>query len=75
MTIAELARQVSRDYKNVHAVIEKLLEWHAVKKDEQGRIQATYDEILVDVRLPLRRAACVLLKVRQLKVAFTAVMA
>ena len=57
MTIAELARQVSRDYKNVHGDIEKLLEWHAVEKDEQGRIQAPYDEIVVDVRLPQRRAA------------------
>ena len=57
MTIAELARQVSRDYKNVHGDIEKLLEWHAVEKDEQGRVQAPYDEILVDVHLPQRRAA------------------
>lgn len=57
MTIAELARQVSRDYKNVHGDIEKLLEWHAVTKDEQGRIQAPYDEIVVDVHLPQRRAA------------------
>jgi hypothetical protein len=41
----------------VHGDIEKLLEWHAVEKDEQGRIQALYDEIVVDVRLPQRRAA------------------
>jgi len=41
----------------VHGDIEKLLEWHAVEKDEQGRIRAPYDEIVVDVHLPQRRAA------------------
>jgi predicted transcriptional regulator len=57
MTIAELARQVRRDYKNVHGDVEKLIEWQAVEKDDQGRISAPYDEIVVDVRLPQKRAA------------------
>lgn len=57
MTIAELARRVRRDYKNVHGDVEKLIEWQAVEKDDQGRIAAPYDEIVVDVRLPQRRAA------------------
>lgn len=57
MTIAELARRVRRDYKNVHGDVEKLIEWQAVEKDDQGRISAPYDEIVVDVRLPQRRAA------------------
>lgn len=57
MSIAELARHVRRDYKNVHGDIEKLIEWHAVEKDDQGRIAAPYDEIVVDVRLPQKRAA------------------
>lgn len=57
MTIAELARLLKRDYKNVHGDVEKLLEWQAIEKDEQGRIVAPYSEIVVDVRLPEGRAA------------------
>lgn len=57
ITIAELARRVRRDYKNVHGDVEKLIEWRAVEKDDQGRIAAPYDEIVVDVRLPQKRAA------------------
>ncbi len=57
MTIAELARRLKRDYKNVHGDVEKLAEWQAVEKDEKGRIVAPYSEIVVDVRLPQGRAA------------------
>lgn len=57
MTIAELARRAKRDYKNVHGDVEKLLEWQAIEKDEQGRVLAPYSEIVVDVRLPEGRAA------------------
>lgn len=57
MTIAELARRVNRDYKNVHGDVEKLIEWLAVEKNEQGRVHAPYAEIVVDVHLPSRRAA------------------
>lgn len=56
-TIAELARRLGRNYKNVHNDVDKLIEWLAVEKDEQGRITAPYSEILVDVRLPERVAA------------------
>lgn len=57
MTIAELARRVKRDYKNVHGDVEKLIEWRAVEKNEQGRIHVLYAEIVVDIHLPSRRAA------------------
>lgn len=57
MTIAELARRLGRNYKNVHTDVEKLVEWLAVEKDEQGRISAPYSEIVVDVKLPERVAA------------------
>ena len=57
VTIAELARQVKRDYKNVHNDIDKLIDWQAVEKDAQGRISAPYAEIVVDVRMPEGRAA------------------
>ena len=57
MTIAELARRLKRDYKNVHNDVAKLVEWQAIEKDEKGRVVAPYSEIVVDVRLPQGRAA------------------
>jgi predicted transcriptional regulator len=57
VSIAELARLVKRDYKNVYHDVERLIEWLAVEKDEKGRVFAPYSEILVDVRLPQGRAA------------------
>jgi predicted transcriptional regulator len=57
MTIAELARRLGRNYKNVHSDVAKLSEWLAVEKDVQGRIFAPYSEIIVDVRLPEAVAA------------------
>jgi predicted transcriptional regulator len=57
MTVAELARQLKRDYKNVHNDCERLIEWMAIEKDENGLICAPYDEIVVDMKLPDRRAA------------------
>ena len=57
ISIAELARRVKRDYKNVHGDIEKLTEWQAVEKNVKGQIFAPYSEIIVDVLLPRGRAA------------------
>lgn len=57
VSIAELARRVGRDYKNVHGDIERLVEWRAVERDANGRVFAPYDEIVVDVRMPRGRAA------------------
>lgn len=57
MTIAELARRVKRDYKNVHGDVEKLAEWRAVEKNDKGFVFAPYSEIVVDIRLPHGRAA------------------
>ena len=57
MTIAELARQLNRDYKNVYSDCERLIEWTAIEKDENGLVFAPYNEILVDMKLPDRRAA------------------
>lgn len=52
MTIAELARRLKRDYKNVHRDAEKLTEWRTVEKDEKGRVFAPYSEIIVDIQMP-----------------------
>lgn len=57
MTVAELARQLKRDYKNVHNDCERLIEWMAIEKDENGFVFAPYDEIVVDMKLPDKRAA------------------
>ena len=56
-SIAELARIVSRDYKNVHNDVERLMEWLAIEKNDQGKIFTPYSEIIVDVHLPQQRAA------------------
>jgi hypothetical protein len=37
--------------------VEKLIEWQAIVKDEQGRISAPYSEIVVDVLLPQGQVA------------------
>ena len=57
ITIAELARRLKRDYKNVYNDCERLIEWMAIEKNEDGLIYAPYDEIVVDMKLPDRRAA------------------
>ncbi|MDP3670567.1 MAG: MarR family transcriptional regulator [Telluria sp.] len=57
MTIAELARRLRRDYKNVHGDVEKLAEWRVVEKNDKGFVFAPYSEIVVDIRLPHGRAA------------------
>ena len=56
MTIAALARQLKRDYKNVYSDCERLIEWTAIEKDEHGQVFAPYNEIVVDMKLPDRRA-------------------
>jgi len=57
MTVAELARQLKRDYKNVYNDCERLIEWMAIEKDENGLVFAPYAEIIVDMKLPDRQAA------------------
>ena len=57
MTVAELARRLGRNYKNVHGDVEKLIEWLAVEKDAQGLVTAPYSEIVVDVMMPETVAA------------------
>jgi predicted transcriptional regulator len=57
MTVAELARHLKRDYKNVYTDCGRLIEWLAIEKDENGLVFAPYDEIVVDMKLPDRRAA------------------
>jgi len=57
ITVAELARRLKRDYSNVHNDCERLIEWMAIEKDENGFVFAPYSEIVVGMKLPDRRAA------------------
>jgi predicted transcriptional regulator len=57
LTVAELARRLSRDYKNVHTDVNQLIEWMAVERDQDGRVNVPWSEIVVDMKLPERVAA------------------
>ncbi|MCK2095200.1 hypothetical protein [Thauera aromatica] len=57
LTVAELARRLRRDYKNVHGDVESLAEWLVIERDEQGRVLVPWTEIIVDMRLPECAAA------------------
>lgn len=57
VSVAELARQLGRDYKNVHGDVEKLAEWLAIERDDSGKVFVPYAEIVLDMRLPDRAAA------------------
>jgi len=57
LTVAELARRLSRDYKNVHTDVNQLIEWMAVERHEDGRVNVPWSEIVVDMKLPERVAA------------------
>ena len=55
--ISELARRLKRDYKNVYLDCERLSEWMTIAKDEHGRVFAPYSKIVVDLKMPDKRAA------------------
>ena len=57
LTVAELARRLQRDYKNVHTDVNQLIEWMAVERDDDGRVNVPWSEIVVDMKLPERVAA------------------
>ena len=57
MSIAELARLLQRDYKNVHNDVERLMEWLAIERDANGKIFTPYSEIVVNVHLPQQKVA------------------
>ena len=57
LTIAELARRLGRDYKNVHTDVNQLIGWMAVARGDDGRVSVPWSEIVVDMKLPERAAA------------------
>ena len=57
LTVAELARRLQRDYKNVHTDVGQLIQWMAVERGDDGRVSVPWSEIVVDMKLPQRQAA------------------
>lgn len=57
LTIAELARRLERDYKNVHGDVAALEQWRAVERTDDGRVFVPWSEIVVDLKLPEAVAA------------------
>ena len=55
LSIRGLAQALARDYKNVHTDVSELEARHLLERDEDGRVVAPYDELII--RAPLRRAA------------------
>jgi predicted transcriptional regulator len=57
VSIAELARRLGRDYKNVHTDIAALSEWWAVDRGDDGKVSVPWTQIVVDLKLPEKAAA------------------
>jgi len=57
VTVAELARRLNRDYKNVHGDVAALAQWRAVQRTDDGRVFVPWSEIVVDLKLPEAVAA------------------
>ncbi len=57
LTVAELARRLGRNYKNVHADVQQLIEWMAVERGDDGRVHVPWAEIVLNMKLPDRVAA------------------
>ena len=57
MSVAELARRSERNYKNVHQDVAMLLDWHILERNAQGQIHAPFDELVLDVKMPVVRTA------------------
>jgi predicted transcriptional regulator len=55
LSIRALAGALRRDYKNVHTDVSKLEGKHLLERDEDGRVKAPFDELVI--RAPLREAA------------------
>lgn len=56
LSVYAAAKQLQRNYSNVHADVQKLVEHDLVDKDEQGRVFAPWDDIVVRVDASLLSA-------------------
>jgi predicted transcriptional regulator len=51
LTIYALAKNLDRNYSNVHADVQKLLEHELIAKDVEGRVYVPWDEIQIHLSL------------------------
>jgi predicted transcriptional regulator len=57
VSIYAVAKALARNYSNVHADVQKLIEHGLVEKDEAGRVRVPWDDVLVRVDASLLAAA------------------
>lgn len=57
VSVAELARYLGRNYKNVHADVQQPIERLAVERGGYGRVSVPWSKIAMDLKLPERTAA------------------
>jgi len=55
LSVRALSITLGRDYKNVHTDVVDLEEQHLLERDEDGKLSAPYDEIVI--RAPLTRTS------------------
>lgn len=57
MSINGLAKELKRNYKNVHTDVMMFIEWGVVNKNEQNLVYVPYNEFIFDVKLSEKKAA------------------
>lgn len=57
VSIYRLAKEMHRNYSNVHADVAKLMEYDLVEKDEEGHVYVPWDDVEIHVSLSGSRAA------------------
>jgi predicted transcriptional regulator len=57
LSVAELARLLGRNYKNVQSDVAQLVEWMTVERGDDGRVGVPWSEIVLDMKLPQRLTA------------------
>ena len=57
MSVKVLATTLNRNYKNVHTDVAALIEWGVLKRNESNLVYVPYNELVFDVKLPVKKAA------------------
>ena len=56
LSVAELARRLERNYKNVHTDVAQLIKWMAVERWDNGLVSVPWSKIVMDMKLPVTTA-------------------
>jgi predicted transcriptional regulator len=57
MSVKALSTILNRNYKNVHTDVAALIEWGVLKRNESNLVYVPYNELVFDVKLPVKKAA------------------